>query len=166
MKRMISKNQTFSERRSFERRSERRSNFVSAKLSAAHNLKMSAELSAAHILTIWHMRWVERRSIFIERTNAKHRYSALPPLVSKMDQNQAFKSEYSLCEFFERWFERRFERNSRAPLKFCERWVERRSHPQNERWVERRSDFENERWVERRSLFGERSKGLNALDIT
>ena len=38
--------QTFSERRSFERRS----NFVSAELSAAHILIMSAELSAAHFL--------------------------------------------------------------------------------------------------------------------
>ena len=35
-----------------ERRSERRSNFVSAELSAAHDLKMSAELSGAHILTM------------------------------------------------------------------------------------------------------------------
>ena len=31
---------------------ERRSNFVSAELSAAHVLKMSAELSGAHILTM------------------------------------------------------------------------------------------------------------------
>ena len=54
--------QTFSERRSFERRSERRSNFLSAswapltfwkmttELSAAQISQMSAELSAAHFL--------------------------------------------------------------------------------------------------------------------
>ena len=51
-RRELSHIQTFSERRSFERRSERRSNFVSAELSAAHELKMSAELSGAHILTM------------------------------------------------------------------------------------------------------------------
>ena len=52
LRHFLTLDQTFSERRSFERRSERRSNFVSAELSAAHNLKMSAELSAAHILTM------------------------------------------------------------------------------------------------------------------
>ena len=64
---------------------------------------------------------------------------------------------------FERWFERKFERISRAPLKSGERWVERRSRPQIERWVEWRSDFENERWIEHRSLFGKRTKDLQPL---
>ena len=59
-----------------------------------------------------------------------------------------------MCKFLERWFERRFERNSRAPRKFCECWVERRS------------DYENESWVERRSLFGERTKGMIRTDFT
>ena len=70
-------NQSFSERRSFERRSERRSNFlsaswapltfwkVSAELSAAHNLNCERKLSAAYILLARFERRSERRSNFL-----------------------------------------------------------------------------------------------------
>ena len=93
--------QTFS-----ERRSKRRSNFVSAELSAAHILTMSAELSAAQSLLSALMQNIHFRpclALFGQIFYCFLICSELPipctPLMSKMDQNQAFKREYFCVNF-------------------------------------------------------------------